>query len=40
MVKKFALEQHLIEKDNIIVFVTGIPLQTSTEVNMIKLDKV
>ncbi len=39
-VKKFALEQHLIEKDNIIVFVAGIPLQTSTEVNMIKLDRV
>ena len=39
-VKEFALEQQLIEKDNIIVFVTGIPLQTSTEVNMIKLDKV
>jgi len=39
-VKEFALEQHLIEKDNIMVFVTGIPLQTSTEVNMIKLDKV
>jgi len=39
-VKKFALEQHLIEKDNIMIFVTGIPLQTSTEVNMIKLDKV
>ncbi len=39
-VKEFALEQQLIEKENIIVFVTGIPLQTSTEVNMIKLDKV
>ncbi len=39
-VKEFALEQQLIEEDNIIVFVTGIPLQTSTEVNMIKLDKV
>ena len=39
-VKKFAVEQHLIKKDNIIVFVAGIPLQTSTEVNMIKLDRV
>lgn len=39
-VKEFAIEQHLIEKDNIMVFVTGIPLQTSTEVNMIKLDRV
>jgi len=39
-VKEIALEQQLIEKDNIIVFVTGIPLQTSTEVNMIKLDRV
>ena len=39
-VKEFAIEQHLIEKDSIMVFVAGIPLQTSTEVNMIKLDKV
>jgi len=39
-VKKFALEQNFIEKDSIIVFVAGIPLQTSTEVNMIKLDRV
>ena len=39
-VKKFALEQNFIEKDSIIVIVAGIPLQTSTEVNMIKLDRV
>ena len=38
-VKKFALEQQLLNKDDIMVFVTGIPLQTSTEVNMIKLDR-
>ncbi|HEX38090.1 MAG TPA: pyruvate kinase [Candidatus Cloacimonetes bacterium] len=39
-VKHIALDQGLISDNEIIVFVAGIPLQTSNEVNMIKLDQV
>lgn len=39
-VKKFAHEKGFIEHKDTIVFVAGIPLKTSTEVNMIKLDRV
>lgn len=39
-VKQRASELELISENDIVVFVAGIPLQSSNEVNMIKLDKV